>query len=554
LAKIYKGIGVSDGYVIGEAYIDKNSEVEVLKINISGDHSAEEVARFLDAVDKAKEEQSTLLAGLKEKGRDKEAGLLEIQMRFLNDQDLLDEISDKIESSLCNSEYAIDRIFAEKIAVYENIDNDYMQDLAADLRRVGRNLLNILAGRRDFGHDGGKAKIMVTEELLPAMVLNAMEYNIRGFVTEKGGEATHAAILARAFDIPVIMGIEGARSRIREGETLVLDSGTGSLVTRMDMSEAESYAELYLEREGMKQELLKMRDVPAETADGVPYELAANIVSTFEVDKALENRAMGIGLMRTEFLYMKSRQLPDEETQFAAYREVAEKMKGRPVNIRALDSGSDKVIPGITFFPEDNPAMGWRGVRILLEKTDIFRTQLRAILRASAFGTVRLVLPMVISPEEIRQVRLLMEEVRQELRGESIPFDEQLEVGMMVETPASVFILDILLKELDFVTIGTNDLTQYILAADRTNNRLSGYYNHSHPAVLRAVRQVCRVAGQAGVRVGVCGEMASDIRLAPVLVGMGVNQLSVSPGRISLIKNEIRKHTMEQLRELAENF
>ncbi len=554
MAKIHKGVGISEGYVIGEAYIDKSSEVTIRRIQISGDHSAREVARFLEAVEQVADLISREVRVQSYGGHASRMADLEVELLFLGDQDLLDEVSDKIENILCNAEYAIDRIFAEKIAVLENIDDETLETKADSLRNVRRRLLNVLAGRREFETDPGEAKIMVTEELQPGMVLNAREHRIVGFVTERGGETSHAAILARAFDIPVIMGVERARQIIREGEALLLDSATGSMIRDMDAAELESYGELCLEQEERRSEFQRMIDREPETADGVPYQLAANLVSNLELKKAIRNRAQGIGLLRTEFLFMKSRSLPDEQTQFAVYREVVEAMKGHPVIIRTLDAGGDKVTAGIDYPSEDNPFMGWRAIRVLLDRPDLFRTQLRAIYRASAYGTVRILLPMVISVDEITRTKVLIRSVKEELRQEGYPFDNEVQLGIMVETPASIFILDQLLEEADFASIGTNDLTQYLLAVDRTNNRLSHYYDHGHPAVLRAIREVCRIAREKNAWVGVCGEMAGQSKYAPFLLGCGVDQLSVSPAKINRVKNELSKVTMDECRQLAEEI
>jgi len=545
MADRHKGKAVSGGLALGQILVDREYDLK----NTAAEDPGTEQARLEMAREKTLRELECLETGLREQGRQEEADILGVHCLMVEDEDIFDQILSGIREEGLEAGYSLTRVLDERIRQFEAMENAYMRERAGDLKDLRRRLLKNLSPGTGPDPSGGGDKILLVTELLPAMVLDARESQIKGFLSRKGGETSHAAILARSFRLPVISVPDGYTPP-EDGETVFLDGQTGEILSSLSPEDLQECSRRIRERKQYLELLEGQKDLPAVTLDGFRVELGANIISPEETASALEMGAEGIGLFRTEFLYMDASTLPDEDTQYRSYRRVLETMKGNPVIIRTLDAGGDKKPPCLPIPPEDNPYMGWRAIRICLADPALFDTQLRALLRSSRFGNLKIMLPMIVSPEEITETRQRLERLRQELErsGEQVG---AFQLGIMVETPASVLILPRLLRHAEFVSIGTNDLTQYVLAADRGNRLLERYHDPGHPAVLEAIRQVAGICRENGTWVGVCGEMAGNPRYIPFLVGCGVNELSVSPSRLGEVKQVIRNLTMSGCREIV---
>ncbi len=542
MATILKGTGISGELAIGCLRIEKQGE-RVPEYRIDERQVREHSERFLSAKTQADAALGKLKEELNEDGRVQEAEIIAVQQEFLDDPAILSGINERIEKDLSNVESAVYQGFEETILVFEQMEDAYWQQRSLDLKDLRSRLLKLLSGEAEEAY-GDKDVIVACTELYPAMVLSAKKNRVVGFLVEQGARTSHASILAKAFDLPLLIQVPEALETFTGEERLVLDIGSAEVLGDLSSEEYQEYAQKLAEVENEKTRLLRYRDMEARTKDGVRIELAANIVSAEEVGAALENKADGIGLFRTEFLYMQSAVLPSEEEQFRSYRQVVERMAPASVIIRTLDAGGDKQASCLDLPKEDNPFMGYRAIRICLNEMELFKTQIRAILRASHYGNVRLMLPMIISREEIIRSRELVEAVKDELRSEDIPFDDRMEIGIMAETPASVVSLPDWLDIVDFVSIGTNDLTQYMLAVDRTNPKMQAYYDYGNSAVLRAIKMICDACTAQDTWVGVCGEMAAEKDWIPFLVGCGVKELSVGAGRINLVKQTLEQYSM----------
>ncbi|QRN85514.1 phosphoenolpyruvate--protein phosphotransferase [Clostridia bacterium] len=549
MSTILKGTGISGELAIGSLRVEKQG-TSVSEQKISASDIEEHEKRFHAASDQADVELTKLYDEMMEEGRSQEAEIIEVQQEFLQDPAIVDAILGRINKDLNNVELAVYQGLEENIAVFEQMDDAYFQQRSLDLKDLRSRLLRILSGEAEQVY-GDKEVIVACNELYPAMVLGAKKKRIVGFIVEQGAMTSHASILAKALDLPLLIHVEGAVEAFEVGDTLVLDIAKQEVYGELSSDELAGYREKLEEVEQEKIRLQKYRQMEARSKDGVRVELAANIVSVEEVEAVLENKADGIGLFRTEFLYMQSSKLPSEEEQFAAYRQVVERMAPHPVIIRTLDIGGDKHADCLNLQTEDNPFMGYRAIRICLNEKALFMTQIRAILRASHYGKARLMIPMVVAREEIEQTRELVEQAKEQLRSVGFPFDEELEIGIMAETPASVVCLPDWLDIVDFVSIGTNDLTQYMLAVDRTNPQLQSYYNYGNKAVLRAIKMICDAGAEQDTWVGVCGEMASEKDWVPFLVGCGVKELSVGAGRINMVKEILQKYTIAECKDIV---
>jgi phosphotransferase system enzyme I (PtsI) len=549
MATILKGTGISGELAIGYLRIEKQGE-NVPEYRIKAEETEKHVERFIAACTQADLALVKLYDEMNEVGRSQEAEIIAVQQEFLDDPAILNGIKKRIDEELKNVESAVYQGFEESIVVFEQMDDVYWQQRSLDLKDLRSRLLKILTGEAEEAY-GDKDVIVACKELYPAMVLCAKKNRVVGFIVEQGAKTSHASILAKAFDLPLLIQVPEALESLSGGERLVLDIEKQEALSDLSPAEYETYRQRLEDVEREKARLEKYREQEARTKDGGRVELAANIVSVEEVESVLENKADGIGLFRTEFLYMQSASLPSEQEQFAAYRQVVERMSPSPVIIRTLDIGGDKQADCLDLHGEDNPFMGYRAIRICLNEPELFKTQIRAILRASHFGKVRLMIPMVVSREEIVRTRVLVEEAKEQLRSAEIPYDENLEVGIMAETPASVVCLPDWLDIVDFVSIGTNDLTQYMLAVDRTNPQLQSYYDYGNKAVLRAIKMVCDACWAQGTWVGVCGEMASERDWIPFLIGCGVKELSVGAGRINMVKETLQQYSIEECKSIV---
>ncbi|MDO4566163.1 MAG: phosphoenolpyruvate--protein phosphotransferase [Oscillospiraceae bacterium] len=535
---ILKGKGVAEGVACGPVFFYDRTKPEVLKSTAS-DISAEK-ERFEAARQKAGAELEALQEKALERVGEAEAEIFEIHHMMLDDMDYIDAINALIEGESVNAEYAVDetaKSFAEVFSSME--DNEYMQARAADVRDISDRVIGILTGKR------GELileepSIILTDDLMPSETVSVDRSLLLGIATTAGSANSHTAILSRTMGIPALVMLEGASASLG-GRQAVLDSAAGTLTADPDEQTLAAYEEKRAELEEKKKLLAEMVGKENRTKDGKTVKLFANIGSPADAEAALANDAGGVGLFRSEFLYLESDNYPDEEKQFAAYKSVLEQMQGREVVIRTLDIGADKRIDYFGLPEEENPALGMRALRICLERPGIFKTQLRALFRASAFGKLLIMFPMVVSEWEIDEIHRCVDEVKAELENEGLAFDENVKLGIMVETPAAAVMSDVFAKKVDFFSIGTNDLTQYTLAAES----VARFADTHNEAVLRLIELTAKNAHAAGIWVGICGELASDITLTERFLRAGIDELSMSPSKILEVRRQVRSLTIE---------
>ena len=531
-----KGKSVFKGIAIGKIEIYNKGNKTVIRRSI--EDSAAEVERF----EQAKQEAGTQLAALYEKAL-KEVGevnaaIFEVHQMMLEDQDFIDAIIGIIENQKVNAEYAVAQTGDNFTEMFAAMDDDYMRARSADIKDISERLVGILCG---VGADGIRSEepiILLADDLAPSETVQLDKSKVLSFVTRHGSANSHTAILARTMNIPALVSADYPDDA--EGKTAIVDGYEGILIIDPPVSVLEEYTSRLnkdLEEKALLQELKGKENV---TADGRKINLYANIGGVSDVASVLANDASGIGLFRSEFLYLGTDDYPTEEQQFLAYRNVAETMAGKKVIIRTLDIGADKQVDYFNLGNEDNPAMGYRAIRICLDRPEIFKTQLRAIYRASYYGNLAIMFPMIISMSEVKRIKEIVEEVKASLREEEIPFKE-IELGVMIETPAAVMISEELAKEVDFFSIGTNDLTQYTLAIDRQNAKLDSFYDSHHPAILKMLKMVVDNGHKGGCWVGICGELGADLTLTEEFVNMGFDELSVSPSMVLRVRDKIRK-------------
>ena len=466
------------------------------------------------------------------------------------DATLTQGILEKIQTGK-SAQWALEEQMEETCGLLESLEDAYLRERAADVRDVCRRMMGFLKGfdENPFRNMAEKT-ILFAEELNPSDIAKMDFRYIKGLVTAKGGVTSHVAILARSMEIPALLGVEGILEKVEAEESVILDGNTGRLILSPDEACKQHYQEKQMAEKELKHKLKEMNLLPAVTTDGRKVKLYANVGSLKEVELAKKHGAEGIGLFRSEFLYMESRRFPTEQEQFLVYKKAAEMMKST-VTIRTLDIGGDKALPYYQFEQEENPFLGWRAIRFCLDMRDVFKTQLKALLRAAAYGDIRIMYPMIVSLEEFRTANRLLEECKQELKERGVLFRESISTGIMVETPAAVMMAEELAREVDFFSIGTNDLTQYILAADRGNQKLTKLYDPFHPAVLRAVEKVIAAGHKEGREVGMCGEFAGDERAVPLLVGMGLDEYSMVSNEIAAVRYQIRGLSFMQAQYLS---
>lgn len=544
-----QGIGASKGYGVGTIVRIEETDLSFEDKKIT-DVDAE-VARFQKAVEDFTEKTMDMAAKMREQVGEKEAEILEGHVIMVSDPAMADEVTNQIKDGTC-AERALWNVCDMFIQIFSMAEDELTNQRVTDVQDMRNRLLKILLGKEEVDiSQVPKGTILAARDLTPSMTVGLHKENVVGILTEVGGKTSHSAILARALEIPAVLSIPDIMQTVKDGQEAALDGDLGVVI--LDPSEEEK-AEYHAKREQYLKEKEALRALvgkPTITADGKQVELVCNIGKPQDSDMVLERDGEGVGLFRTEFLFMDRTNTPSEEEQFQAYKQVAETMQGKPVIIRTLDVGGDKEIPYLNLEKEDNPFLGYRAIRVCLKQKDLYRAQLRALLRASAYGDIRIMVPMVTCLDELRQVKEILGELMKELDQEQIAYNKEIKVGIMVETPAASLMADLLAKEADFFSIGTNDLTQYTMVVDRGNAQVAYLYSAYNPAVLRSIAHVIACGNKAGIPVGMCGEAAADEKLIPLLLAYGLDEFSVSATSVLATRNTIAKWTIEEAKTLA---
>ena len=549
---MFSGIIASSGVAIGKAFVLKEVDIQISAVALDSSEVQSEVARFKSARQQTVEQLEAIRDKAAAKLGEEEAEVFEGHILVATDEELEEEVVSAIKG-LQPADAALDDAIRANVGMLEELDDPYLRERVADIKDVGRRMLKNLLGIEVASlEEVEEGSIIIADDLTPSETSQIDLNRVWGFVTNIGGRTSHSAIMARSLELPAIVGAKVATDRIQNGDQVVIDAINNKVLVNPDAEAMDYYHALQQKLVEERQELSKLKDLPCETKDGKAFEVCANIGTVKDVEGAERHGAEGVGLYRTEFLFMDRTQMPTEEEQFMAYKAVAEAMAGRPVIIRTLDIGGDKDLPYLDLPQELNPFLGWRAIRMCFDKPEILNTQLRAILRASAFGKLKIMFPMVISVEEVRRLKNMVSEVKASLKGEGVAYDDTVEVGIMVETPAAVMVADLLIQEMDFFSIGTNDLTQYVLAVDRGNEMIADLYDPMAPSVLRAIKRVIDCSHAAGKWTGMCGEMAGDERAAMILAGLGLDEFSMSATSIPRVKKVLRAQQHEQLKALAE--
>lgn len=553
--KLIQGIGASPGIVTGKAFLVERAKVRMPQKRIRPEEVEAEVERFLRAIQVSKDQ----LLEIKEKILDPEvrrhAFILDVHLMILDDQMLIQDTINLIRKRKVNSEWALDLTLEKLDTAFKTIEDEYLRERRSDLHYVSARIFRNLLGKKhdDITRIKGKV-IVVAHDLSPADTIQMNLKQVAGFITDIGGRVSHTAILARSLGIPAVVGLEVATSLINGGDLLVIDGETGEVVINPTEEVSQSLLQRKKRIKAVERDVLKYANLPAVTRDGVRVLLQANIEMVDEIPSAKMYGAEGIGLYRTELLYLNRKELPTEEEHFQTYRQLAEKVYPASATIRTLDIGGDKFLSSYSKNNEMNPAMGLRAIRFSFKELEIFKTQLRGILRASAYGKLRILFPMISGVNEIRRAKAVLEEVKKSLTKAKIPFDPEIAIGAMIEIPSASLIADLLAEEVDFFSIGTNDLIQYSLAVDRINEHVSYLYEPLHPAILRSIRGVVQSAHQRAIPVALCGEMAAEPAYTLILLGMGLDEFSMNPVAIPKVKKILRMSRFEETRTLVEKI
>ncbi|WP_314584286.1 phosphoenolpyruvate--protein phosphotransferase [Paenibacillus terrigena] len=551
-----QGIGASSGIAIGKAFVLPTWEWDLPDQRIDSIDLAKEFERLYEGVRTSKNEIEFLKNEFREVVGPDQSSIFDAHIAILEDPVFMSEIQAIIERQYKAAEVAVKEAIDHFVKMFDLLDDEYMKERALDIKDVGNRLLKHLLGAPEITLPSDtNPYLLVAKELSPSQLANLNQNYVLGIATLQGGRTSHSAIMARALGIPFVLGLEGKLDDpIQTGDMLVVDGGEGTVYVNPDEEILQRYTQIRDEQMEKKNRLRQLASVPAVTLDGIEMRLAANISSLKELNVALSNGASGVGLFRTEFLYMDRQHFPEEEEQFDVYREVAEKVSPNTVVIRTLDIGGDKHLDYFALPEEDNPFLGYRAIRICLDRKGLFKTQLRAILRASHFGNVKIMYPMISSLDEVREANEVLEEAKRELDLEGIPYNSHIQVGIMVEVPAAVMIADLLAEEVDFFSIGTNDLVQYVLAVDRMNEKIAHMYNPFHPSILRMLKMTVDAAKAKGIAVSVCGELAGDERALALWVALGVHDLSMSAHSILHLKSRVLEMCEKECVELKDRL
>lgn len=551
MSKLIKGIAASDGVAIAKAYLlvepdltfDKNEKVT----DVEG-----EVAKFNNAIEASKVELTKIRNNAEvQLGADK-AAIFDAHLLVLDDPELIQPIQDKIKNENANAASALTDVTTQFVTIFESMDNEYMKERAADIRDVSKRVLShILGVELPNPSMIDESVVIVGNDLTPSDTAQLNKEFVQGFATNIGGRTSHSTIMSRSLEIPAIVGTKSITQEVKQGDMIIVDGLNGDVIVNPTEDELIAYQDKRERYFADKKELQKLRDADTVTVDGVHAELAANIGTPNDLPGVIENGAQGIGLYRTEFLYMGRDQMPTEEEQFEAYKEVLEAMDGKRVVVRTLDIGGDKELSYLNLPEEMNPFLGYRAIRLCLAQQDIFRPQLRALLRASVYGKLNIMFPMVATINEFREAKAILLEEKENLKNEGHDISDDIELGIMVEIPATAALADVFAKEVDFFSIGTNDLIQYTLAADRMSERVSYLYQPYNPSILRLVKQVIEASHKEGKWTGMCGEMAGDETAIPLLLGLGLDEFSMSATSILKARRQINGLSKNEMTELA---
>lgn len=551
---MYQGVAASPGIAVGKAFLYQKQEMRINYQSITVCEVEAEIEKYRLTLRKAEQQLRDLIAEVTQKIGTKNAEIFEAHIMILQDQVFTDKVETLIKEHLVTADNAVEQAVSEIVAVFEKLDDEYMRARAADIRDVGLRLLTDLLNIPPQTLQGlREGVILVAKDLTPSDTAQMDKDKILGIATEMGGRTSHTAIMARSLEIPAVVGLQNITEMITgEDITVIIDGNEGIVELDPDEKTLEVYQDKNRKYRKEAEELKKMRHLPGQTKDGCYVELSANIGTPQDVTKALAYGAEGIGLYRTEFLYMDRTEMPDEEEQFAAYKQVAEKMAGKPVIIRTLDIGGDKKLPYLPLNEEMNPFLGVRAIRLCLIQQEMFKTQLRAILRASRYGKIKIMYPMIATLEELQEANQILGQVKEELDEQKVEYDQDIEVGIMVEIPSTAINAGIFAQEVDFFSIGSNDLIQYTMAADRLNENLAYLYDPYNPAILQLIKNVIDESHQAGKWTGMCGELAGEPRAALILLGMGLDEFSMSAGSIPKVKKIIRAVSKTYAQEIAQ--
>lgn len=546
-----KGVGASSGIGIGTIVCIREESLDYSKVVFQGE--AEEKARLKEAVDTFCKVTQEMAEDIRQRVGEKESEILSGQIMMLSDPFMTGQMEEMIASGSC-AEAALDSVCQMYIEMFSNVDDELMRQRATDIRDIRTRMLRLLLGVSSVDIASVPAgTVLAAKDLTPSMTVGLKKENISAILTEIGGKTSHSAILARALEIPAVLGIPQVLDQVSDGQQAIVDGESGEVILSPDEDTLKRYTAQWKEQQEQKAMLSVYRDRKTQDADGRNYELYSNIGSVAEAQIALENGAEGIGLFRTEFLFMDRTAMPTEQEQYEAYKAVSDIVQGKEVIIRTLDVGGDKEISYLKMESEQNPFLGWRAIRYCLEESDLFKVQIRALLRAGAeHKNIKIMLPLVTGVQEIRAAKQLLEECKQELAVQGIAYDDNIQVGIMIETPAAALIADLLAKEAAFFSIGTNDLTQYTLAVDRGNAKVENLYTTLHPAVLRSIRSIIRAAKEAKIPVGMCGEAAADPALIPLLLEFGLDEMSVSASSILKTRKIVSQWSQKETAEVEQ--
>ncbi|MCI9515478.1 MAG: phosphoenolpyruvate--protein phosphotransferase [Lachnospiraceae bacterium] len=542
-----QGKGVFGGVAIGKISFYKRTGGQIQRRKI--DNPAAEIARFEEAKAKAIEQLDELYNKAVQEVGEGNAMIFQVHQMMLDDLDYVEAITNMITTQEINAEFAVGTTGDNFSQMFASMDDEYMRERAADVKDISERVVSILSGSQEGGLVTDTPVILASDDLAPSETVQLDKDMVLSFVTQGGSTNSHTAILARTMNIPAIIGLGEGLTEEYEGKMGIVDGATGKLFIEPDEETLKEYREKQAEYQEKQELLQKLKGEENISLDGQKVKLYANIGNASDIGAVLQNDAAGIGLFRSEFLYLENDDFPTEEEQFKVYKYVAETMAGKQVIIRTLDIGADKQIDYFNLPKEENPAMGYRAIRICLTQKDIFKTQLRALFRASAFGNIAIMFPMIIALEEVLEIKEIVEEVKKELDDEGIPYNKETQLGIMIETPAAAVISDDLAKEVDFFSVGTNDLTQYTTAVDRQNANLEKFYHPHHKALLRLIKMAADNAHKNGIWIGICGELGADMELTEAFLAMGIDELSVSPACILPLRKKIRETGIADRRE-----